>query len=401
MNIQTMRAMDYWLGRPLCLLLSLLNLVLRIITRPKKIEGPPGRILLVKLSELGAIVLAYPLLKQLKQRYPSAELFFVTFEKNRDVFKILGGIIPTENILVISDRSILSFAIDTLRLIIRMRQKRFDITFDLEFFSRFSSILTYFSRSKKRVGFYHYTFEGLYRGDLLTHKVQYNPLSHISKNYLSLLQVVKADKKTSPELEGAIDIKDLSFPHYVRQEEINRSLGAKIKALASEEMGKIFLINPGEGALPLREWPLDNFIALSRMILEEDNHIIIIGTEGASGKSKLIGKILKHPRCLDLVGQTTLEEILELFSISDALISNDCGLTHLAMLTPIKKFIMFGPESPQVFGPLDNNNWIFYSAWPCSPCLSALNHRASSCRDNNCLKDITPERVYRSIKDAL
>jgi ADP-heptose:LPS heptosyltransferase len=98
-----------------------------------------------------------------------------------------------------------------------------------------------------------------------------------------------------------------------------------------------------------------------------------------------------------LVNQTELDELLELFSIADILVSNDCGLAHLAMLTPIKEFVIFGPESPQVFGPLTENNYTIYSRWPCSPCLSVLNHRNSACKNNQCLKCIKPEDVYNFI----
>jgi ADP-heptose:LPS heptosyltransferase len=113
----------------------------------------------------------------------------------------------------------------------------------------------------------------------------------------------------------------------------------------------------------------------------------------------LILGAVKSPRCFDFAGQTELEELLGLFSLADILVSNDCGLAHLAMLTPIKEFVIFGPESPQVFGPLAENNHTIYSRWPCSPCLSVLNHRKSMCKDNWCLKCIKPEEVYKFIAD--
>lgn len=50
-----------------------------------------------------------------------------------------------------------------------------------------------------------------------------------------------------------------------------------------------------------------------------------------------------------LIEQTELKELMELFCTANALISNDCGLTDLATLTSISKFIIFGPESPQIF----------------------------------------------------
>ena len=87
--------------------------------------------------------------------------------------------------------------------------------------------------------------------------------------------------------------------------------------------------------------------------------------------------------------------------MADVLISNDFGLAHLAMLTTIKEFIIFGPESPEIFRSLKKDANIIYSNWPCSPCLSVFNHRNSACRDNKCLKAIEPNDVYELIKNSL
>ena len=402
MNIKMMRQLDYWLGLPLCFLFSCLNFILKITNLVKKEENVPKRILFIKLSELGTIILAYPLLRSIKEEHPSADLFFVTFKKNKSIFSLLSGIIPDKNILVIREDHIWSFALDALRAIRKIGQERMDIIFDLEFFSRFTAIFTYLAKAGKRIGFYRYTFEGLYRGNLLTHKVQYNPLNHITKTYLSLAQVIRKGEKNTPELNVKVEGIEAAFPRYVSEKAVRERVQDNLKSLGIKNVSRLFLLNPGEGTLPLREWPSDNFIAISRRLLDEgNNYIIIIGAEGATKKAKLILKATNSIRCVSLVGQTDLEELLELFSIADVLISNDCGLAHLAMLTSIKKFIIFGPESPQVFAPLGNNSWIIYSNWPCSPCLSVLNNRNSACKDNMCLKVIKPEDVYELIKNSL
>jgi ADP-heptose:LPS heptosyltransferase len=90
---------------------------------------------------------------------------------------------------------------------------------------------------------------------------------------------------------------------------------------------------------------------------------------------------------------------MELFLVSEALISNDCGLAHLAALTPVKKFILFGPESPDVFGPLAGECYPVYSGRDCSPCLSVFSHRSCACEDNLCLKAIKPADVYGLIME--
>ncbi|MFH1199046.1 MAG: glycosyltransferase family 9 protein [Candidatus Omnitrophota bacterium] len=389
-----MRKLDFWVGVPLCFVCSVFNFFFGFLS-PKREKNPPACIVFLKLSELGAIILAYPLIERIKDQYPAAGLLFVTFKKNKGIFRVLGGLIREENIILISDENIFSFISDTFKAVLRLRKNKIDIVFDLEFFSRFSALLSYLISGAIRVGFWRYAFEGLYRGNFLTHKAQYNPQNHISVSYLSLAQAIKQERKDSPELSENISKADIVLPQYVSSPQLKKSL---IEKFGLSNQKKIFLFNPGEGVLPLREWGLENFIKVARKILEDSNNCIaLIGTEGAVKKSSAFLKTLNNSRCINLIGKTSLEELMELFCMSAALISNDCGLVHLAMLTPIKKFVIFGPETPQVFGPLGENNHIFYSHWPCSPCLCAFNHRESFCRDNVCLKAISPEEILQTI----
>ncbi|MDP2921397.1 MAG: glycosyltransferase family 9 protein [Candidatus Omnitrophota bacterium] len=401
MNIRAMRIIDYWLGRPLCFLFSVANFIARIIgLGRRKQKAGQEKILFIKLSEMGAIVLAYPLMNKMKEERQSEEMFFLTFSKNRDIFKILGGIIPDKNIFVIREDCIFLFIMDTFRVISKIRKEKIDIVFDLELFSRFTSILAYLSNARKSIGYFKFTFEGLYRGSLLTHRFQYNPFLHISKSYLALLQGIEKEKKLSPELEKRIEDSEVSLPGFISETKIKDAMKQRLNECGIGQGKRIILINPGEGALPLREWPIENFIALSRRILENSaDCIVIIGTKDASKKSKLLSGALNNKRCVDFTGKTSLDELMELFNIASILITNDCGLAHLAALTPIKKLVFFGPETPRVFGPLGDNNTIFYSHLPCSPCLSAFNNRDSQCRDNKCLKAIDPNYVYQLIKD--
>jgi ADP-heptose:LPS heptosyltransferase len=393
-----MRSIDYWLGIPLCLLLTGINYISRPIALRKKENPFPQKILFIKLSEMGSIILAYPLIKRVKKEYPKAEIFFLTFAKNKPVFNFLDTV-PYCNILTIREETIPVFILDTLRAVMKIRKEKIDIIFDLEFFSRFTAIITYLSGVSKKVGFYSYRMEGLFRGDFLTHKAQYNPLLHITRSYLSLLQVVKLKKKSTPELEEKIEDKEISLPRYIPSQEAKKRMEDKLRRFGINERIRLLLINPGEGNIPLREWPLENFIALIKMLIEDTrNYIIIVGTQEASKKTQLLFGSVNNKRCLDLTHKTSVSEVLDLFNIADALITNDCGLAHLASLVSIKKFILFGPESPQVFSPLGDNTWIIYSQLPCSPCLSAFNHRNSACKDNKCLKIIKPEEVYEMIK---
>ena len=401
-NVQLMKHIDFWLGIPLCLFFTCYKSISEIINfNARKKESIPQKILFIKLSELGAIVLAYPLLRHIKEKFPRCELFFVTFKGHKGIFNLLGQIIPNENILEIRNNSLSSFILDTFYVIRKLEKEHIYMAFDLEFFSRYTAIFAYLIKAKQRIGFYRYTFEGLYRGNFLTHKIQYNHLIHISKAYLSLGQAIETEKKNTPDLYHEIKDTELSLPKYLSRCEIKEKVQKRLNDAGIDAANKLFLINPGEGNLPIREWPLNNFISLSDLLLRDKSaHIIIVGCNGANDKSEILLKAVNSHRCINFSGKTSLDELMELFNIADALITSDCGLAHLAMLTKINKFIIFGPESPQVFAPLGNNTHIIYSNWPCSPCLSVLNHRNSKCADNKCLKIISPENIYKLVHEA-
>lgn len=405
--INLMRFLDVWVGVPFCFFLSCINHISKQITHTKsdiRESDAPKKILLMKISELGAIVLSYPLLNKIKEELPESELFFLTFKKNASIFCFFEEIEINfeKNILTIRDDNFFLAFFDFIDVIIKIRKEKIQVIIDLEFFSRFTAIITFFANAKKRIGFYHYRNEGLYRGNFLTHRVQYNPFLHMSASFLSLWYAAQEDKKESPVLNIVLKENDFVLPKIVPDEKTRESI---LKKMPSESLFRektIILVNPGEGVLPLREWPLENFIALSKKLLQEDKvFLVFIGMGTAGLKIDLLMQNLSAQRYINLLGKTDIGELLELFNLSKALIANDCGLAHLASLTSVKKFILFGPESPKVFGPLGSNNQIFYSNLACSPCFSILNHRQSDCQNNLCLKNFSVEAVYQTVKENL
>ena len=57
-------------------------------------------------------------------------------------------------------------------------------------------------------------------------------------------------------------------------------------------------------------------------------------------------------RAVSFAGQTTLRELLTLYTIADVLVTNDSGPAHFASLTPVHTVVLFGPETPRLFGSL-------------------------------------------------
>lgn len=406
MSVGGMRWLDYWVGVPLCFLLELVRYAAALLRVSRRKRVPVRTVLFIKLSEMGAIILAYPLLAKLKSQLPEAKFYFLTFKKNAEVFQlpqVFSGLLATDSVITIRDEGLLAFCLDSLAALRKIRRLGLDATFDLEFFSRYSAILTFLSAAPRRAGFYRYSFEGLWRGNFLTHRIAYNPLLHMRKMYLSLAQVILDDEHKSPALKEKINDQDLLLPRLRPQEKTRESLIKGLQQQGIMRHDKLVLVNPGDGILPFREWPLDNFIQLCRRLLEDDGarRIVIIGKPGIGGKELLLQQALEPRRVLNLVGRTTLPELMELFGIAELLVVNDCGLAHLASLVPLKKFVIFGPESPQVFAPAGEDTYVACLGLACSPCLSVLNHRQSPCRSYPCVRGITVDHIYRLIKEHL
>jgi ADP-heptose:LPS heptosyltransferase len=403
MKIDTVRKVDYWAGIPVCFFLSLWARVNRTFFPKKKRRSPLKKFLFIELSEMGSAILAYPAMKALAREYPGVELFFMIFEKNRASVDLLK-IVPPGNVLTIREKSLGSFLADVFKNISRMRREGIDVVFDLELFTRVTAILTFFSGAPVRVGFHKFRMEGLYRGNLHTHKIQYNFQQHISKSFLSMLDVLRYPSKYWPAMDGAITDSRLETASYAATEPGKARIRDKIKTRfpGLQDSDPIVVLNPSAGEIPIRAWPLENYVELSRLLLRHPRRVLVLMGAGVDKETtSLVFEQLHHERCIDLAGETTFGELMDLFSVSEALITNDSGPAHFATLTPIKNFVFLGPESPYLYGPLGETTHVFYSHFPCSPCLTAFNHRNTPCLDSKCLQAITVEEVWEAIDDTL
>ena len=87
MNIKFQRAVDRFIGVPICALFSLID---RLFGK-RPVAGEPRSILVILLSEMGSLVLAQPMFARLKQKYPEATIHVMLFAKNREVLQVFGA----------------------------------------------------------------------------------------------------------------------------------------------------------------------------------------------------------------------------------------------------------------------------------------------------------------------
>jgi ADP-heptose:LPS heptosyltransferase len=399
LNIDFQRAVDRWVGVPICAALSLLEKLRRLFAT--KEEGvAPRRILIVLLSEMGSVVLAQPMFAELKRRYPQAELYMLTFRKNREVLDLLG-VMPKEHVITLNDKRLSEFAVDSLRAIHRIRALDFDVVIDCELFSRVSSILSYLSGARVHVGFHPHTQEGLYRGSFINRKVMYNPYQHLSQQFLTMVEAIGSQGR--PVAKRVLG--DLSAPPLLQFEdgEVAREIAQLEKDFPVLLGRKLVLVYPDGGILPIRAWPPEYYEQLCDELLKEGYVVGLIGLPEAKPLAQRIVAHCRHEHCIDLTGYTRdVRHLLAVFQRGALLVTNDGGPAQFAALTSLPTLVFFGPETPVLYSPLAPNIHCLYSGLSCSPCLTAYNHRNSPCDgDNQCLRRITPQQVLQRARDLL
>lgn len=401
MKVDTMRKVDYFAGVPLCFLVSLWLKLWRLFFYRDQVK--PKKVLLVELSEMGSAILVDPAMRKLQQN--GAELFFVIFDKNAASLRLLGTV-PEENVFTIRETGLVPLAVDTLRFLFWARRVGIDTVIDLELFSRYSALLTGMCGAINRVGYHAFHNEGLYRGEMLSHKVAYNPHMHIAKNFIALVNAVLSDRPELPYSKTRIGDDEIQLARIEHNEADLEAMRQRVREDYAEfdpAKHQLVLINPNASELLIqRRWMPERYIELMRRILaeHEDVLVLITGAPAEREEAAELKERVDNDRCINFAGRVKFAELTSLYGISKLMVSNDSGPGHFSAVTAMPSFVIFGPETPKLYGSLGNSTPIF-AGLACSPCVSASNHRKTPCHDNVCLQVITVDQVYETILPTL
>lgn len=397
MNVDTMRRIDHHVGVPLCFVVSGLLWLIRLIRlRPPQ---APRRALFIELSEMGSTILADPAMRRLRDRH-GAELFFAIFASNRASLHLLDTV-PRDHVFALRADGLVSLAVDTVRLLWWTRARGIDTVIDLELFSRFTALLTGLSGAVNRVGFHAFHQEGLYRGEMLTHRVAYNPHIHIAKNFVALVDALAAEMPQLPYTKSVIRDDDVRLAKAQVSAEALADMAERVRrVLPAWQPGmRLVLVNPNASdLLPQRRWPRDRFETLMRRILEQfpDTVLLVTGSKGEAAEAQRLAQHLASERCASFAGGCVLEELPALYGLAALMVTNDSGPGHFSAVTDMPTIVLFGPETPRLYGSLGRSVAVF-AGLACSPCVSAHNHRKTPCLDNVCLQVITPDQVFAEV----
>lgn len=388
MNIKQMRRIDLYAGGGLCLILEIWERVRRLFFRNSPSLNNPEKILVTKYLGIGSILLATPMLRRLRAEYPQSRIVFLTFDSNA---RFAEQIPLIDEVLSIRTSSFLYFAEDLVKILHKIRNERFDAVFDLEFFPRFSTIVSYISGAPVRVGYY---LPNLWRGNLLTHQIHFNPHKHVTEVLAAQLDPF------------GIKVTDFSLtPPKLKGDNI-RKIGLLLKDRGLKEDELLIAVNVNASDLSIeRRWPKESFAELINYIAQnkKDVKIVLVGSKGEAGYVRSVYDLLPEgarDKVINLAGVLDIEEFIALLNKSTLFITNDSGPLHIAAALGIPAVSFFGPESPSFYGPVGTNNTVFYAGIYCSPCLNVYNAKTAMCNgDNRCMKEISVEEVKKVLRD--
>jgi ADP-heptose:LPS heptosyltransferase len=334
-----------------------------------------------------------------------AELFFLIFKSNRASLTLLNTVKP-ENIFTIDSSSLGGLIKDTLRFLIIAHRHRIDTVIDLELFSRFTALLTGLCGARRRVGYHIFHGEGLWRGFMLTRKVHYNPHIHITKNFLALIHAAFAKEIEVPFSKIQIPDSEIRLEQAVINPTALEKVRERIEKLAKEAgveytqgKNRLILINPNASdLLPQRRWAQQRFSELIQGIHQQypSDLILITGSPAEFDYVEKVRVVANIKNALNFAGQVSFIELPPLYTLSDVMVTNDSGPGHFSAVTPLRTVVLFGPETPALYGSIGKSIPITANL-ACSPCVSAANHRKTPCQDNVCMQAITVSQVLDKV----
>ncbi len=383
---------DYWLGRPLCAVLTALR---RTVAPGRAASGPPSKILFIKFEEQGALVLAADAFRRAAALVGEENVYCCLFEKNRPILDLLGMLRP-ENVLTIDTRGPVAALRGAWGVIRAARRLGIDAIIDMEGFARMSAAFAFLCGGTRRVGVYRFTGEGPYRGDLMTHRIAYSPYVHAANHFSALVEALGMDPEATPMPKALPPDVAWEAPAFQPGE----ALRAHVRTLLPPGDGPLFIFTPNSSdVLRLRKWAMKNYLALGQELLAQwpRCRIVFTGLESERAACTEAVMALGLPAASNLAGRLTLAELCALFTLGDVLVTNDSGPGHFAAMTPIHQVVLFGPETPRLYGPLGARTHVLYKPTACSPCLTAFNHRVSACQDNVCIQMISVDEVLSEV----
>lgn len=379
--IEFFRFLDKYLGTPICVFLTFFDRVKGFfqpppVFDPKKVE----KILLIKTVALGDLILLLPTLKAIKLTFPQAHLALLTTPRVREVVE--GHDFIDEIIYFEPTR------FKSLKNIFRqLREKKFSLVIEAEHYYRFTTIISYLIGAPWRVGF-NLPRQG--RRGLFNLLAPYRVDLHEVENFYQLAVAVGAKKRREIKLEPiAVSQKEQNaVKDFLRREGVKRS-------------DKLIILHPSTSPRAAsRRWESEKWAELAEILRAKGFRLII---SGSSAEDEAVKEVVAKLNFKPIVsaGKLSLKEFAVLLRSSVLFIGVDTGALHLAAAEGTPVLGLYGPNTPQKWGPYGVKSKTIYHPLNCSPCIRQYRGLVYNCPQNLCLQKITVEEVFQAALELL
>jgi heptosyltransferase I len=319
---------------------------------------------------------ALPTVSALRRVFPSARF---TWLVKREWADVLDGN-PDINEVLAVDLSLGGWP-DAIR---RVRAGRFDLVVDLQGLLR-SALLSWVSGAPVRVGFANGREGSPW---FYTDRVAVPTRGmHAVDRYLLVARFLGASAE-SPSAS------DFPLPQ-------DSAADNHISALLAREhirSGTVLVAMHPTARWPTKQWLPESFAETADRLQQQDAvRVVLIG--GREDRV-LAERVMHHMQSapIDLIGKTTLKELIAFLRRARMLITNDSGPMHLAAAVGTPVVALFGPTDPARTGPYGVGHTVLRSGVPCSPCFS---RRCSNTVMMQCMTTIPPHVVIDAARKLL
>ena len=330
----------------------------------------PSRILIVRMSALGDIVHALPVLAAIKRAWPAAEVDWLADRAYAGVLDLVSGLTRT----IIGRPSL-------LRAIGELRARRYDVAIDLQGLFK-SALMARSSGARRVIGFEAAALREQGAGWFYRESIAIPPATHVVHKNLAALSALGLSSPEQPE-----------FPFRVPSSTAADEVARDARTCGD---GRFALINPG-AAWPNKRWAPERFGALAAHLRARHGlPSFVLWGPGEHGLADTVvaaasGAAVRAP-------ETTLGDLLALVSRAALMISGDTGPIHFAAACRTPIVGLYGPTWPERNGPWDPADVVISRAASCE-C-----HHKRQCRRGDsrmCLNEIAVDEVTAAVDRRL
>ncbi|MBU2699022.1 ADP-heptose:LPS heptosyltransferase [Sporomusaceae bacterium BoRhaA] len=329
------------------------------------------KILITSCGGLGDLLMFTPALRKLKQMYPHLILTFLTNEHNRDV---LSGLAYIDKVVTIQRKK----AFGRLRVLPDLYKQ------DVIIFTDWQPQLLVCAKLlgvENRIGIPkpNHSLNKYFT------KILKNNVMHSSR-YAAETNAIIFSEALDCTIDGDMTNYDISLPTADNVKSVDNML----MNLGLKSDSVYICLAPFTG-MEERNWPVEHvkkFVELVR-----DNLDIPIILIGPSHKKEIANSI----DTFNLVGQTSVLEMVELIKRAKIFIGSDSGPMHIAGAVDTPVIAMFNKDLPSRWAP-KNHCRVIKLDMPCCPCTDQV---ARSCQTVECMRGIIPEMVFQVLSENL